>query len=382
MILRSILAVTDSWAELGQVALSGVAYIAMSTGMIAFNKYLMHEGRFPYATAMTAIQMAFCTVLSLVLYAVKPSLFPSLAAADTVKQGLHRRQMLLRAAVPIAALYGFQLALSNTAYLHSSVAFLQMMKESNVVWCYIFSVLVALEKFSWLKVGVIAMIMFATMLTVEGELKFSWQGFATQASSQIFESWKIVLQALLLTSTGFRLDPLSYVLVVTPLCFITIVTIMAFLLVHPTDLLALPSRGTLFEWWPLLFANALLAFGLNVVIAVFVQMTSGMSFVLSGILKDTTIVLSSVLLFGSPLSGVQAVGFTLQLGLIFAWSRNAAQQQQQQQQLADSMELPGAKSSSSSSSVSAKGRLFRQSCHRSSAADGYGTVNRDEEVSY
>merc|ERR1719310_2631713 len=178
--------------------------------MIAFNKYLMHEGRFPYATTMVLIHSGFSAFCALMLFLIKPSLFPSLTDPDQ-KVSIDR-SLILHGALPIAFLFSIQLVLSNTAYLHSSLAFLQMMKESNLVLVYVFSLIAALETFGWNKILLIAMIIFATMLTIHGELNFSWTGFCIQGSGQLFESAKIVMQAVLLSSAGHKLDVLTYVM--------------------------------------------------------------------------------------------------------------------------------------------------------------------------
>lgn len=57
------------------------AYYFLQQTRIAFNKYLMNAERFPYAKAMTAMHMLMTTLLSLVLYTVAPSLYPTMGKA-------------------------------------------------------------------------------------------------------------------------------------------------------------------------------------------------------------------------------------------------------------------------------------------------------------
>merc|ERR1711998_55750 len=102
------------------------AYFASSTGVIMFNKYLMHADRFPFAVPLVLLHAAFASVFSLILFLVKPSLFPSLRDPEPQNRVVVDSDLILRGAFPIAALFAVQLVLSNTAYLHSTVAFLQM----------------------------------------------------------------------------------------------------------------------------------------------------------------------------------------------------------------------------------------------------------------
>ena len=51
---------------------------------------------------------------------------------------------------------------------------------NNSVLVYVFSLIAALETFGWNRILLIAMIIFATMLTIHGELNFSWTGSLVQ----------------------------------------------------------------------------------------------------------------------------------------------------------------------------------------------------------
>jgi hypothetical protein len=297
----------------------GCAYIVTSAGMIAFNKYLMHEGRFPYAVPLVLIHSAFSSCCALLLFIVRPSLFTSLTSAE--EKVAVDRNLILRGALPIALLFSVQLVLSNTAYLHSSMAFLQMMKESNLVLVYCFSLIAAMEIFCWTKVRVVVLIVLATTLTIQGELNFSWDGFALQGTSQLFESLKIVLQALLLSSAGRKLDVLTYVIVVMPLCFCVLGSILCTLVfVHPVEHIAIPRWADILPWWRVLAANAALAFVLNVTIALFMKRSSAVGFILAGIAKDAVIVFGGVIAMDESMSRIQLFGFISQLCLIWLWS--------------------------------------------------------------
>merc|ERR1719310_1078748 len=125
------------------------------------------------------------------------------------------------------------------------------------------------------------MILIATTLTVHGELNFSWTGFAIQATSQLFESLKIVLQAMLLSNAGRKLDVLTYVVIVMPVCFLMLAFIFLFLVyVYPLEHLKTPAWSDVTDWWPVLLANACLAFALNLAIALFMKSSSAVGFIL------------------------------------------------------------------------------------------------------
>merc|ERR1719343_1496666 len=100
-----------------------------------------------------------------------------------------------------------------------------MMKESNVIIVYTFSLVCGLEIFSMRNVGVLLFILACTTMTITGELNFSLKGTLVQGTCQIFESSRLVLQSILL-SGAMKLDALTYNLIVMPLCFCSLAVLL------------------------------------------------------------------------------------------------------------------------------------------------------------
>lgn len=305
--------------KMALTAFFGVGYILTSAGMISFNKYLINKDRFPYAIVLVFLHNVFCSVVAATLRLIKPSWFPSLTDPDVSKRVVVDRHIILKGCLPIAIQISIFLVLSNSAYIHSSVSFLQMMKEANLVLVYIMSVCLAMEKFLWRSVVLIVLIMAATTMTIHGEIHFSWTGFTMQAVGQIFESAKIVLQAVLLS--GWKLDALSYMLLVPPLCAMVLGVEMLFLVfVYPIEHFAVPTLWNVLAWSPYLLASSCLAFMLNTVVALFVKNSSAIAYILAGLVKDAAIVGAGVYVLREATSVQQVTGFVLQLSLVFLWS--------------------------------------------------------------
>lgn len=310
---------------LAQAALVGTlaaVYMAISTGLISFNKYLMHEDRFPFAICLALVHMTSSFGFNGALLCIRPSLFPSLA--DPVQRADIDRYLVAKVLLPIACCFAAQLVLSNLAYMHSSLAFVQMMKESNVVLVYLFSVALTLDYFSWKRGAVLLFIVSATVLTIHGEMHLSYEGFMIQGISIICESMKLTLQSYALSVTGKRLDALTYVLLVTPLVILVLgALLLAFQCLWPEgpNALQVPTLTEIFEYRWLLVASACLAFGMNVSHAAFIKQSSAITFILMGVLlKDVLIVGAGAAFMGDQLSSMQVVGFAMQLLGILVWS--------------------------------------------------------------
>lgn len=307
-----------SAASLGVLA---VVYMCISTGLIAFNKYLVHDGRFAFVIFLVAMHMSFSVIFNLVLFHLNPSLYPSLT--EPGKKVEINGRLVFRVLLPIAVCFASQLVLSNMAFLHSSVAFLQMMKQANVVLVYFFSLALSLDTFSCWRTMVLVFIVAATGLTIHGEMQFSLTGFTIQGISMICESLKLTLQGYTLSSSGVRLDALTYVMLVAPLVLVVLSVLLLALSVVPgcPEVLLLPPWSVVVEYRWLLLANGCLALAMNVTHAIFIKRSSATTFVLTGVvMKDAMIVFVGSTILGEFLSPVQVAGFAMQLAGVLVWS--------------------------------------------------------------
>mmetsp|Transcript_11733 Transcript_11733/g.21337 ORF Transcript_11733/g.21337 Transcript_11733/m.21337 type:complete len:371 (-) Transcript_11733:122-1234(-) len=311
---------SDETMALLKIVAAGGAMIIASAGLINYNKYVITEA-FPFAAHLVLCHMGFGSICSIVLLLCMPSLYPSLTDPEK-KVGVDMMTLFGRAA-PISLFFAGSLVLSNFAYLYASVAFLQMMKQGNVVVIYCMSLMVGLEALRFRSVVILLFILMCTCLTVQGEINFSLTGFVVQGGSQLLECLRLILQSILLSGT-MKLDVLTYNLVVMPLCFVALLATVW--VNHSTDGVLFKGQLTEPTWndfamhWKLLLPNFVLAFLLNVLIALFIKVSSAMSMVLTGLLKDVLIVVLSVFLLSETVSRQQVVGFVLQVSGIFAWS--------------------------------------------------------------
>uniref|UniRef100_A0A7S0FXY1 Sugar phosphate transporter domain-containing protein n=1 Tax=Pyrodinium bahamense TaxID=73915 RepID=A0A7S0FXY1_9DINO len=282
-------------------------YIATSASLIHFNKFLMHPERFPFAMALTAAHMLVTFLLCSLLYLLSPSLFPGMARTAG------RRGELLRWFAPIGCLFAVGLYCSNRAYLYCSVAFLQFMKELNVVLVFALSCSVGLQRCTRARLMVLVWIITGASIAVVGEVHFVWLGFAIQVCSQLGESGKNVLGEWIMRGSDLRLDPLTYTMFMSPMCLVVLLIGTVF-----TWQSEIAVRAV--EWWKVLLPNAGLAFALNVSVALVIKECSAVTFVLAGLVKDMAIVAACVLVFGELVLYQQLLGFVICLGGILCWS--------------------------------------------------------------
>jgi len=279
------------------VVLSCLAYIALSSSLINYNKFLMHADYFPYSVALTSLHMTGSFFFSGLLYLILgEKWFPSAPAVKA--QGFS----LVRKFIPLSVFFAVSICLSNEAYLYCSVPFLQMCKELNVVMVYVVGLILLVEKFNLQQSTILLIIMIGCCMSIHGEMRFSQFGFMCQIAGQTAEVCKIVLQQQIMQ--GFKVDPLTMVMVMSPLCLITLLSGLYFF--WEPGIIAHAQ-----EHWLHLVLNCSNAFALNVAVANLIKHASGVSFVLAGVVKDVCIVVAAASLFGAHITYIQGLGFSI-----------------------------------------------------------------------
>merc|ERR1719440_1824810 len=257
----------------------------------------MHPGRFPHAVPLTAFHMIVSFILSSLGYACfGKSAYPGM---EVVKQ--NPRDFMQKLA-PLSILFAVSICCSNQAYIYCSVPFLQMCKEMNVVMIYLAGLFLAVEKYNGQTLASLFIVMIGCWMSIHGEMNPSGVGFAIQMISQCAEVVKIIIQQMIMQ--GMRVDPLTMVLTMSPLCLCTL-SIGLYFLWEP---------GTMVDAHHMAFhlcLNGLNAFALNVAVALVIRYASGVSFVLAGVIKDILIVTFAAIFAGALVTRMQIAGFTI-----------------------------------------------------------------------
>jgi len=298
---------TISPAQVARVVFLCTFYIGVSSLLIRFNKYLMHPSRFPYSMELSSMHMAFSLVLCSLFYLVKPSAFPGMAST------VGKRGELLRWFAPIGLAFAVSLYTSNKAYSYCNVAFLQFMKEGNVIIIFLISCALGLQVMNRVRLAVIFWIAACSTLCIGNELNFVFVGFVIQLISQVAECCRVVLGECVLGGSGLKLDPLTYTMFAAPTCLLVLMVGNAFTWEAEIVTLAM-------QHWHLLLPNASLAFVLNLTVATAIKEVSAVGFILTGVVKDIVLVVVSAVAFGETVAPMQALGFSMMLAGVVFWS--------------------------------------------------------------
>lgn len=183
----------------------------------------------------------------------------------------------------------------------------QMLKAFTPVAVLILSSVFGLEKPTFVEINIVAIISLGVALTSIGELKFNMFGFICQVIGLTMESSRLVLTNILLKQ--LKLDSLSTLYYVAPLCFVCL-TIAC--IIFEFGELPFESMAT-FQFEGIMIANGIVAFSLNVASVLLISHTSALVLTLAGVVKDIMLVCLSLVVFRSPVSLLQYLGYAVAL---------------------------------------------------------------------
>ncbi|KAH8726444.1 triose-phosphate transporter family-domain-containing protein [Phaeosphaeriaceae sp. PMI808] len=281
-------------------------WITLSSSTIVFNKYILDTAKFHYPIFLTTWHLVFATIMTQFLARFTTIL-------DSRKKVPMTGRVYLRAIVPIGLFFSLSLICGNQAYLYLSVAFIQMLKATTPVAVLIATWTLGVSPVNMKTLGNVSFIVIGVVIASLGEIKFVMTGFLFQVGGIIFEAVRLVMVQRLLSSAEFKMDPLVSLYYYAPACACMNGMVLLF-----TELPSLTMNDIYRVGGLTLFANALVAFLLNVSVVFLIGKTSSLVLTLSGVLKDILLVFASMFLFKDPVTLLQAFGYTIALGgLVF-----------------------------------------------------------------
>ncbi|ORY32243.1 hypothetical protein BCR39DRAFT_523542 [Naematelia encephala] len=174
-------------------------WIALSSAVILYNKYLYSTLHFPYPVFITSYHLG-CAAIGTRILRATTNLMDGL---DTIHM---TREIYLKSILPIGVLFSGSLILSNTAYLSLSVSFIQMLKAFTPVAILLISAIFKIQQLNQKLILIVILISTGCALAAYGELHFQMFGFLCQTAAVMFESSRLVMIQILLQ--GFKMDPL------------------------------------------------------------------------------------------------------------------------------------------------------------------------------
>ncbi|KAK5738595.1 hypothetical protein LTR17_005931 [Elasticomyces elasticus] len=282
------------------------AWITLSGSVILFNKWILHTAHFEFPIILTTWHLGFATIMTQLLARFTTVL-------DSRKKVPMTGRLYLRTIVPIGVMFSLSLICGNLTYLYLSVSFIQMLKATMPIAVLLTSWTMRVSEPSMKTLGNVSLIVVGVVIASFGEIQFVLIGFLFQCGGIVFEAIRLVMVQQLLSGSEFKMDPLVSLYYFAPACAIMNGVTALVIEVPRLSISDIERVG-----YMVLFANAMVAFMLNVSVVFLIGKTSSLVMTLSGVLKDILLVLCSMFIFRDPVSPLQAFGYSVALcGLVY-----------------------------------------------------------------
>ena len=283
-------------------------WIGLSAGVILFNRVILNELALPFPLTLTSVHMAVCGSLAAVL--VRGGWVAPAAGMDAPTYAA--------TLAPVGALFAAVLYLGNAAYLHLSVAFIQMLKALMPAAVYGVACAARLDAISVRVAADMAAIVAGVALAAAGELTFVPLGVTLQLASVAAESVRLVLLQKALQGTGLRLNPVTTMYYVAPAALVCLS--IPWLVLEAGPLRAALAAGTVRVTPAVLAANALAAAALNLAAFALIGRTSALTMNVAGVVKDWGLIWASASLFGAPVTRLNLAGYGVALAGVASYN--------------------------------------------------------------
>ena len=240
--------------------------------------------------------MVFCTSVATIMVRV---------VGATKSLNMPKKEYVNRV-IPIGALYAASLWLSNSAYLHLSVSFIQMTKALMPGLVYVCGVAFGMEKLTRVTSFNMFIIAIGVAIAAYGEINFVYIGVVEQLSALVFEALRLMLVQVLITRQGYAMNPIQSLYYVSPACAACLA--LPFAAVELPEILA---DVHLEIDYGMLLLNALTAFALNLAVFLLIGKTSALTMNIAGVIKDWMLIFASQHMFGNEVTFLNYLGYVI-----------------------------------------------------------------------
>ena len=259
-------------------------------------QYILAYSGFKYPIALTLWHMVFCTSVATIMVRV----------VGTTKRLKMPKKEYVNRVIPIGALYAASLWLSNSAYLHLSVSFIQMTKALMPGLVYVCGVAFGMEKLTRVTSFNMFIIAIGVAIAAYGEINFVYIGVVEQLSALVFEALRLMLVQVLITRQGYAMNPIQSLYYVSPACAACLA--LPFAAVELPEILA---DVHLEIDYGMLLLNALTAFALNLAVFLLIGKTSALTMNIAGVIKDWMLIFASQHMFGNEVTFLNYLGYVI-----------------------------------------------------------------------
>ncbi|KAL1549927.1 UDP-URONIC ACID TRANSPORTER 1 [Salvia divinorum] len=288
-----------------------ILWYSTNIGVLLLNKFLLSNYGFSFPIFLTMCHMSACAVLSYISI-----IFLNLVPLQRLKS----RSQFLRIAT-LSIVFCASVVGGNISLKYLPVSFNQAVGATTPFFTALFAYLMTRKREAWATYTCLVPVVAGVVIASGGEPSFHLYGFIMCISATAARAFKSVLQGVLLSSEGEKLNSMNLMLYMAPIA--VAVLIPAALVMEPDVLGLVVTLGKEHKFmWTFLFVNSTMAYGANLCNFLVTKHTSALTLQVLGNAKGAVAVVISILIFRNPVTLIGIAGYTMTVMGVIAYGES------------------------------------------------------------
>ncbi|CAK9176325.1 unnamed protein product [Ilex paraguariensis] len=276
------------------------SWYSSNIGVLLLNKYLLSNYGFKYPIFLTMCHMTACSLLSYIAIA-----WMKMVPMQTIRSRVQFMKISALSFVFCASVVS-----GNISLRYLPVSFNQAIGATTPFFTAVFAYLITLRREAWLTYITLIPVVTGVIIASGGEPSFHLFGFIMCIGATAARALKSVLQGILLSSEGEKLNSMNLLLYMAPIAVLLLLPATLFMEENVIGITIALSRDDIKIVWYLLF-NSALAYFVNLTNFLVTKHTSALTLQVLGNAKGAVAVVVSILIFRNPVSVTGMLGYTL-----------------------------------------------------------------------
>ncbi|KAL2225985.1 probable sugar phosphate/phosphate translocator At5g04160 [Sesamum indicum] len=277
-----------------------ILWYSTNIGVLLLNKFLLSNYGFAFPIFLTMCHMSACAVLSYISI-----MFLKIVPIQRIKS----RSQFLRIAT-LSMVFCGSVVGGNISLKYLPVSFNQAVGATTPFFTALFAYLMTRKREAWATYTCLVPVVAGVVIASGGEPSFHLYGFIMCIGATAARAFKSVLQGVLLSNEGEKLNSMNLMLYMAPIAIL--VLLPAAIVMEPNVFDFVVSLGLEHKFmWVLLLVNSTMAYGANLCNFLVTKHTSALTLQVLGNAKGAVAVVISILIFRNPVTFIGIAGYTM-----------------------------------------------------------------------
>ncbi|KAI8540061.1 hypothetical protein RHMOL_Rhmol09G0232200 [Rhododendron molle] len=286
------------------------SWYSSNIGVLLLNKYLLSNYGFKYPIFLTMCHMTACSLFSYVAIA-----WLRMVPLQTLRSRVQFAKIFTLSMVFCASVVS-----GNISLRFLPVSFNQAIGATTPFFTAVFAYAVTFKREAWLTYLALIPVVTGVIIASGGEPSFHLFGFIMCIGATAARALKTVLQGILLSSEGEKLNSMNLLLYMAPIAVLLLLPATLFMEENVVGLTLALARDDIRIIWYLLF-NSALAYFVNLTNFLVTKHTSALTLQVLGNAKGAVAVVVSILVFRNPVSVTGMLGYSLTVVGVILYSQ-------------------------------------------------------------